>query len=192
MMKIRRAGIAGVALVAVLGLAACSSDSDSTADETTPAATESASPEATSASVGTIPEVAAEAGTFTTLVDAVVAAELADTLSTGEYTVFAPTDEAFAKDVDSETLTTLLEDPTGQLSEILKYHVVEGKVTAEDVVKLDGQDVATVNGETLKVKITNDGKVKLTDAKGGTVTVETPDVEASNGVIHVIDGVLMP
>ena len=192
MMKIRRAGIAGVALVAVLGLAACSSDSDSTADETTPAATESASPEATSASAGTIPEVAAEAGTFTTLVDAVVAAELADTLSTGEYTVFAPTDEAFAKDVDSETLTTLLEDPTGQLSEILKYHVVEGKVTAEDVVKLDGQDVATVNGETLKVKITNDGKVKLTDAKGGTVTVETPDVEASNGVIHVIDGVLMP
>ena len=192
MMKIRRAGIAGVALVAVLGLAACSSDSDSTADETTPAATESASPEATSASVGTIPEVAAEAGTFTTLVDAVVAAELADTLSTGEYTVFAPTDEAFAKDVDSETLTTLLEDPTGQLSEILTYHVVEGKVTSDDVVKLDGQDVTTLNGETLKVKITNDGKVKLTDAKGGTVTVETPDVEASNGVIHVIDGVLMP
>ena len=190
MMKIRRAGIAGVALVAVLGLAACSSDSDSTADETTPAATESASPEATSA--GTIPEVAAEAGNFTTLVDAVVAAELADTLSSGEYTVFAPTDEAFAKDVDSETLTTLLEDPTGQLSEILTYHVVDGKVTAEDVLKLDGQDVTTLNGETLKVKVTDDNKVKLTDAKGGTVTVETTDVEASNGVIHVIDGVLMP
>ncbi|MCP4174842.1 MAG: fasciclin domain-containing protein, partial [Fuerstiella sp.] len=120
-MKIRRAGIAGVALVAVLGLAACSSDSDSTADETTPAATESASPEATAA--GTVPEVAAEAGNFTTLVDAVTAAGLGDTLSTEEVTVFAPTDEAFAKDVPEATLTTLLEDPQGDLTSILTYHV---------------------------------------------------------------------
>ncbi len=190
MMKIRRAGIAGVALVAVLGLAACSSDSDSTADETTPAATESASPEATAA--GTVPEVAAEAGNFTTLVDAVTAAGLGDTLSTEEVTVFAPTDEAFAKDVPEATLTTLLEDPQGDLTSILTYHVVPGKVTAEDVTKLDGQEVTTLNGETLKVKITSDGKVKLTDAKGGTVTVVAADVDASNGVIHAIDGVLMP
>ncbi len=190
MKNIRKAGIAGVALVAVLGLAACSSDSDSTSDETTPAATESASPEATSA--GTIPEIAAEAGSFTTLVDALTAANLVETLSTDEYTVFAPTDEAWNKDVDAATTATLLEDPSGQLTSILTYHVVPGKVTAADVSKLDGQDITTVNGETLKVKITNDGKVKLTDAKGGTVTVVTADVDASNGVIHAIDGVLMP
>ena len=87
---------------------------------------------------------------------------------------------------------TLLKDPQGQLTDILLYHLVEGEVTAEDIVKLDGQDVKTVQGGTSKVKVSDYGKVTLTDATGRKVSVVTADVDASNGVIHVIDGVLMP
>ncbi|MCH9815199.1 MAG: fasciclin domain-containing protein [Actinomycetia bacterium] len=177
-------GFAALGLALALGTAACSSSDDSDASAS-PSATESVA-----AVTDTIPEVAAAAGDFTTLVDAVVAAGLDETLSTGEYTVFAPTDKAFQPLVDDGTVTALLEDPEGQLTQILLYHVVEGTVTSADLE--DGQTVTTVQGEDLKVKVSDDGKVTLTDASGNTVNVVTADVEASNGVIHAIDGVLIP
>ena len=89
------------------------------------------------------------------------------------------------------TVDTLLKDPKGDLTQILTYHVVPGKVMAADVVKLDGQKVATVQGGELTVNVDGD-KVSLTDVAGNTVNVTATDVEASNGVIHVIDAVLMP
>ena len=89
------------------------------------------------------------------------------------------------------TVDTLLKDPKGDLTQILTYHVVPGKVMAADVVKLDGQKVKTVQGGELTIGVDGD-KVTLTDAAGNTVNVTMTDVEASNGVIHVIDGVLMP
>ena len=105
--------------------------------------------------------------------------------------MFAPTDEAFAALPDG-TVETLLDDPTGDLADILTYHVVPGEVLAADVVGLDGQTVTTVNGATITVGVADDGTVTLTDAAGNEVAVVATDVQASNGVIHVIDGVLMP
>lgn len=131
-----------------------------------------------------IVETAVEAGSFKTLVAAVTAAGLAETLSgTGPFTVFAPTDEAFAK-IPAETLTDLLKPENKEkLVGILTYHVVSGKVLAADAAKLT--EAATVNGQEIKIDAT-DG-VKINDA-----TVTTADVEASNGVIHIIDTVLLP
>lgn len=187
-MKSKRAiSFAAVGLALALGTAACTTDSSDESESASPTASATAS-----TADNTIVEVATEAGTFTTLVSAVTAAGLADTLSGGEYTVFAPTDEAFQPLVDDGTVDTLLEDPEGQLNDILLYHVVEGELTAEDIVELDGQDIKTVEGGTLKVKVTDDGKVTLVDGAGQTTTVVTADVEASNGVIHVVDGVLLP
>ena len=138
-----------------------------------------------------IVETATEAGSFTTLLTAVKAAGLEETLQgEGPFTVFAPTDAAFAK-LPAGTVETLLKDPKGDLTQILTYHVVPGKVLAADVVKLDGQKVTTVQGGDLTVGVDGD-KVSLTDAAGNTVNVTATDIEASNGVIHVIDGVLMP
>jgi uncharacterized surface protein with fasciclin (FAS1) repeats len=139
-----------------------------------------------------IVDTAIAAGDFTTLVAAVQAAGLEETLrGDGPFTVFAPTDEAFAA-LPEGTVETLLEDPTGQLSDILTYHVVPGEVLAADVAGLDGQTVTTVNGATITVGVADDGTVTLTDAAGNEVAVVATDVQASNGVIHVIDGVLMP
>ena len=90
------------------------------------------------------------------------------------------------------TVDGLLEDPTGPLAEILTYHVVEGAVMSADVVGLDGQEVTTVNGATFTVNVADDGSVSITDATGNEVGVVQTDIETSNGVIHVIDGVLMP
>jgi uncharacterized surface protein with fasciclin (FAS1) repeats len=136
--------------------------------------------------LGTIVDIAAADEQFSTLVTAVTEAGLVDTLSTGEYTVFAPTDEAFAA-LPEGTLDTLLADPEGQLTDVLTYHVVEGTVMAADVVELDGQEVATVNGETVLITVNDDGSVMVNDAN-----VIITDIEASNGVIHVIDAVLIP
>ena len=148
--------------------------------------------EGTEAAEGDIVDTAIAAGDFTTLVAAVQAAGLEETLrGEGPFTVFAPTDEAFAA-LPAGTLDALLADPTGQLTDILTYHVVPGAVLAADVVGLDGQAVTTVNGATLTVGVADDGTVTLTDAAGNEVTVVATDVEASNGVIHVIDGVLLP
>jgi uncharacterized surface protein with fasciclin (FAS1) repeats len=119
-----------------------------------------------------------------TLAAAVTAAGLVETLQgKGPFTVFAPTDAAFAsiqKDVD----TLLKPENKEKLSKILTYHVVSGKTMAADLK--DGQELTTVQGEKLKVSLKN-GKVMIGDAH-----VSTADVQASNGVVHVIDKVLMP
>ena len=130
-----------------------------------------------------IVEIAVAAGNFQTLVAAVQAAGLAETLSgPGPFTVFAPTDEAFAK-LPEGTIEALLAD-TEKLGSILTYHVVPGKVMARDVVNLT--KAATANGQDVQIKV-RDGKVMINDA-----TVIVTDIEASNGVIHVIDTVIMP
>ena len=132
---------------------------------------------------GTIVDVAAEAGTFTTLLAAAEAAGLVDTLnSEGPFTVFAPTDDAFAA-LPEGTVEGLLADPDA-LRAILLYHVVAGDVRAADVVNLTS--ATTVNGADVSIEVV-DGQVLV-----GGATVVAADVEASNGVIHVIDAVLIP
>ena len=130
-----------------------------------------------------IVDTAMTAGTFTTLVAAITAAGLDTALkSPGPFTVFAPSDDAFAK-LPSGTVESLLQDIL-TLRKILEYHVVSGKVTAADVVKLD--KATTVEGSDVKIDASN-GSVKINDA-----IVVTPDIETDNGVIHVIDSVLLP
>lgn len=139
-----------------------------------------------------IVDTAIEAGDFETLVAAVQAAELEETLrGDGPFTVFAPSDDAFAA-LPEGTVDTLLQDPTGDLAGILSYHVVEGAVMASDVAGLDGQEVTTVNGAAFTVNVGDDGAVSITDAAGNEVNVVSTDIETANGVIHVLDGVLMP
>ena len=132
-----------------------------------------------------IVDTAVAAGDFKTLVAAVQAAGLVDTLKgTGPFTVFAPTDAAFAK-LPAGTLKDLLKpENKAKLVAILTYHVVPGDVTAADVTKLS--EAKTVNGAMLKVT-TQNGKVMINKAD-----VVKTDIEASNGVIHVIDAVLLP
>ena len=126
----------------------------------------------------------------TTLVAAVKAAGLVDTLSgPGPFTVFAPTNAAFGKLPAGTVDTQVKPENKATLTKILTYHVVPGKLNAADLK--DGQKLKTVEGEELTVKASG-GKVSLTDAKGGTSTVTIADVNQSNGVIHVIDTVLMP
>lgn len=132
-----------------------------------------------------IVDTAAGAGTFTTLVAAVQAAELVDTLKgAGPFTVFAPTDEAFAK-LPAGTVENLLQpENKAQLAAILTYHVIPGKVMAADIAG-KALNVKTVQGSDLAIDATSG--VKVNDA-----TVVTADIVTSNGVIHVIDMVLMP
>lgn len=126
---------------------------------------------------------AVEAGTFKTLAAALEAAGLVATLQgEGPFTVFAPTDAAFAK-LPAGTVEALLKDKE-KLTQILTYHVVSGKVEAADVVKLTS--AKTVNGQSVAIKV-NGGKVQIDNA-----TVTTADVQASNGVIHIIDTVILP
>ena len=134
----------------------------------------------------TIVDIAVADGRFTTLVAALTAADLVETLSgDGLFTVFAPTDDAFAA-LPAGTLDTLLLPESKQaLTDILLYHVVSGKVMAADVVTLSGATTVLGKDVTITVK---DGKVFLND----TVQVIITDIEASNGVIHVIDAVLLP
>jgi uncharacterized surface protein with fasciclin (FAS1) repeats len=130
-----------------------------------------------------IVDTAVAAGNFKTLVTAVKAAGLVDTLKgEGPFTVFAPTDEAFAK-IPEDKLRALLKDKKA-LTAVLTYHVVSGKVMAADVVKLDS--AKTVQGQSLGI-VTKDGKVTI----NGVNAVKT-DIVCKNGVIHVIDAVLMP
>ena len=137
-----------------------------------------------------IVENAVNSKDHTTLVAAVKAAGLVDTLSgKGPFTVFAPTNAAFAK-LPAGTVDTLVKpENKATLTKILTYHVVAGKLNAADLT--DGKKLKTVEGEELTVKNAG-GKVTLTDAKGGTSTVTIADVNQSNGVIHVVDTVLMP
>jgi uncharacterized surface protein with fasciclin (FAS1) repeats len=133
---------------------------------------------------GTIVDVAVANGSFETLVAAVTAAGLAETLSSeGPFTVFAPTDDAFAALPEGLVDCLLLEENIDPLTAILTYHVVDGAVMSTDLT--DGP-VPTLQGEEITVDLT-DG-VTLNDS----VNVAAADVEASNGVIHVIDGVLVP
>ena len=149
------------------------------------------SPDTSATATADIVDTAVGAGAFTTLAAALTAAGLVDTLKgPGPFTVFALTDDDFAK-LPAGTVEELLKDPTGQLAEILKYHVVSGEVRAADVVKLNGQKVKTVQGSELTVEVDSD-KVALVDAAGKRVHVVATDVAASNGVIHIIDGVLLP
>ena len=130
-----------------------------------------------------IVDTAVAAGDFNTLVTAVKAAGLVETLKgEGPFTVFAPTDAAFAK-VPTDTLNALLADKAA-LANVLTYHVVAGKVMAADVVKLTS--AVTVQGQAVSIEV-KDGKVYV----DGTQVV-TADIEASNGVIHVIDAVILP
>jgi uncharacterized surface protein with fasciclin (FAS1) repeats len=133
----------------------------------------------------------------TTLVAAVKAAGLVDTLKgKGPFTVFAPTNAAFAK-LPAGTVDTLVKpESKATLTKILTYHVVAGKVDAKSLMELIKKDggkttVKTVSGGSL-VAYVKDGKVGITDEKGGTAWVTTADVNQSNGVIHVVDTVLMP
>ena len=172
MKKLRLGAITALTLAAALTLSACGSDSETATDSMTE-----------QASVGTIVDVAVGAGNFSTLVAAVTAADLVETLSgTGPFTVFAPTDEAFAALPAGVLDALLLPENKAVLAQILTYHVVSGTVMAADVT--DG-DVATVEGS----------NIKLSTASGVTVngaTVVAADVMASNGVIHAIDAVILP
>ena len=130
-----------------------------------------------------IVDTAVKAGSFGTLVAAVKAADLVETLkSKGPFTVFAPTDEAFAQ-IPEGQLNALLADKEA-LTAVLTYHVVPGKVMASDVVNL--KSAQTVNGQSVGIKVW-DGKVMIDAAQ-----VVTADIEASNGVIHVVDKVILP
>ncbi|PKH67885.1 beta-Ig-H3/fasciclin [Flavobacterium sp. ALD4] len=141
--------------------------------------------------------VAAANADFSTLVTAVTAAGLVETLSgDGPFTVFAPNNAAFAK-LPAGTVESLLKpESLEKLQAVLTYHVVAGKFDAATVIdainKNNGKySVTTVQGGTIVLSL-NDGKVMLTDANGGTATVILADVAASNGVIHAIDTVVMP
>lgn len=130
-----------------------------------------------------IVEVASANPDFSTLVTAVKAAGLVETLSgTGPFTVFAPTNAAFEK-LPAGTLESLLANPD-QLKKVLTYHVVSGKVTADQVVELT--EATTVQGQKVKISV-NNGSVKVNDSN-----VTSTDIMTSNGVIHVIDTVLLP
>ena len=145
----------------------------------------------------TIVENASKSADHTTLVSAVKAAGLVDTLSgAGPFTVFAPTNAAFAK-LPAGTVDGLMKPAMkADLKKVLTYHVVAGKLTAADIsakIKAGNgkAELTTVQGEKLTA-MESGGKIMLTDAKGGTATVTQGDVMQSNGVVHVVDTVLMP
>jgi len=166
-------------LIAACGGAADSADT-TTATTVAPATTSTAAPQQEEAD---IVGVATEAGSFSTLLTAVEAAGLVETLQgDGPFTVFAPTDEAFAA-LPEGTLDSLLAD-TEALSQVLLYHVVEGEVMASDVVELES--ATTIQGEDIAITVEGDS-VRVNEAN-----VVSTDIAASNGVIHVIDQVILP
>jgi transforming growth factor-beta-induced protein len=173
-----------LALVAVFALivAACSSSSDETTT-TEAAATEAATAESTS-----VLDLALEAGQFSTLIAAIEAAGLGETLEgEGPFTVLAPTDAAFAEafealGIDAETLLA----DTETLTAILTYHVIGQAADSKLVATLDGQSVDTVNGQAVDVNVV-DGQIMINEA-----TVVSADLLADNGIVHVINGVLLP
>lgn len=144
-----------------------------------------------------IVETAVGSKDLSTLVAAVKAAGLVETLQgQGPFTVFAPTNDAFNK-LPAGTVETLLKpENKAQLVAVLTYHVVPGKISAQDVIEKikagNGQaTVKTVQGEDLTLKLVN-GQVKVIDSKGNVATVTTADLNQSNGVVHIIDSVLLP
>lgn len=188
-------------MTAALALTACGAAETETADTTAAETTEEMPAEESAMTAeteaGTIVAVAQGNENFSTLVAAVTAAGLGETLSgAGPFTVFAPTNDAFAK-VDKATLDGLLKpESKDALTGLLTYHVVSGKLMAADVAKAitDGggkAELTTVQGQKLTASMEGD-KVILTDANGGKSTIAMTDVAASNGVIHAIDTVIMP
>ena len=177
--SLRMLGAVGLAVVG-LAVAGCGSD-DSEAQE--PASTQPAMTATETMEDGNIVETAVAAGNFTTLASLLTEAGLAETLAgDGPYTVFAPTDEAFAA-VPQETLDALAADPE-LLRSVLLYHVVEGEARASDVASMSSAE--TLNGDSVRLRA-NGETVRVNTAR-----VVTADVPASNGVIHVIDEVLIP
>ena len=179
--------VAVSAIAGLLALSACGSDSNDSSPATDAPASTEAMAETTDAMAeepGNIVEVAVGAGSFDTLVAAVQAAGLDGTLADGgPFTVFAPTDDAFAALPDGLVDCLLLPESSDALTAILTYHVVDGTVLSTD---LEEVAVPTLQGENIEIGLT-DG-VTL----NGSVNVAAADVLASNGVIHVIDGVLVP
>lgn len=197
-----------VASLAVMGVAACNSPENTTpATDATPADSAMApAPMSADTMVGgaamspndTIVTNASKASNLTTLVSAVTAAGLGETLSgPGPFTVFAPDNAAFDK-IPAATRDALMA-PAGKadLTKILTYHVVSGRMTAADIAALAQTNggtatLTTVQGEDLKVAAGPNNTWVITDAKGGTSTIRQADIPQSNGVVHVIDTVLMP
>ena len=183
---------------ALLALSACGdTDTATTAETDTNMMADNSMAEDDMVASGTIVDIAAGNGDFSTLAAAVTTAGLAETLSgDGPFTVFAPTNAAFEK-VDQATLDGLMSDgQREQLSGLLTYHVVEGDVTAADLTRQIEEaggslELTTVNGGMLTATI-DGSNVVLTDANGNAATVTQTDVDASNGTIHAIDTVLMP
>ena len=176
-MKLKAVLLASVLAVSAVGLAACGSGNDDT--------TSSATTQTTAGTAGeTIAAAAQATPDLSTLVAALKAADLVSTLEgTGPFTVFAPTNQAFA-DIQP-TVDKLLEPANkAELKKVLTYHVVPGTYTSADLK--NGQKLKTVEGQDLTVSVKG-GTVKVNDA-----TVEKADIETSNGVVHIIDGVLVP
>jgi len=176
------------ALVLGLSLVGAACSDDESADETT--TTEATADETTTTVADetatedqTVVEIAVANPDFSTLVELVTAAELAETLSgEGPFTVMAPTDEAFAA-VDPATLSALAEDPTGALADVLKLHVISGEVDAAAATSAAGTCVETLGGQ---VKVEQDGD----NLTFGGATIVSTDIKGSNGIIHVLDGVV--
>ena len=209
MKMIRTASLATVSAAALLALAACGNNEtkvEKAPTDAMPADSAAMAPVSTEPMVGgvamnpadNIVANASKAPNLTTLVAAVQAAGLATTLQgAGPFTVFAPDNAAFEK-IPAATRTSLLEPAQkAALTKILTYHVVPGRLTAADIAaeaqKGGGTaSLTTVQGEKLTVKDAGGGRWTITDAKGGTSTITQADVGQSNGVVHVIDTVLMP
>ena len=188
MSRIRMSTLSSVSMIALLLAGTASAGSapkatTSTAAET--ATTQEKTMQATAANTMDIVDTAVKAGSFKTLVAAVQAAGLVETLKgKGPFTVFAPTDEAFAKLPKGTVESLLLPENKAKLVDILTYHVVPGQVMAADVVKLTS--AKTVEGQSVAI-VVKDGKVRVDGAN----VVQT-DIVTSNGVIHVIDSVILP
>ena len=204
MKTIRTLSLATVSAVAVMGLAACNNDVDTTTPDTdtdTAMAPATADPMVGGASMSpndTIVANASKASNLTTLVSAVQAADLVDTLSgSGPFTVFAPDNAAFDK-IPAEARTALMTpEIRGALPPTLPSHAVPGRLTAADIAgqaEANGgtATLTTVQGETLSVSAGPNNTWVITDSKGGTSTITQADVAQSNGMVHVIDTVLMP
>ena len=182
---------------ATLSLSACGDAADDTAMEDEAAMNDGAAMADAAPEAPNIVGVAQGNADFSTLVAAVQAAGLAETLSgPGPFTVFAPNNAAFDA-LPEGTVETLTTEDTETLGQILTYHVVPSEVMSGALVEAieaageGGYAITTVNGGTLTATLV-DGNVVLTDEAGGTATVTSTDIDASNGVIHVIDTVLMP
>ena len=177
-----------------VGIFAMSGDDETTTETQTSQSTNNETATETeeeqAAPESNIVELAVATPTLSTLVTAVTEAELVETLSgTGPFTVFAPTNDAFAALPAGTLDTLLLPENKAKLQAVLTYHVVAGKVMSSDLS--DGQIVKTVQGNNLTVMIEG-GKVMLEDATGAKAEVVSANIEASNGVVHVINSVVLP